>query len=708
MPGSFGQGARIAADVGGTFTDIAFLTRDRLVASRKVPSTPPDYASGVVGGIVGLLDDLGVPAGSIGTVLHGCTVATNAILEGRGARTALLTTRGFRDVLELRRIRVPKLYDPLWTKPPPLVPRNLRLEVDERLAADGSVVRPLDEADVHAAIDRIRAANVEAVAVCYLHSHVDDRHERRTGEILSAALPDRFITLSCDVLPEIREYERTSTTVINAYVGPVVSAYVRSLAQKLRTAGIDGRLLVMQSSGGMIDADTVVREPVSIVECGPAAGVIGALCFSRGRGVDNIVTLDMGGTTAKASLIEDGRLLRTDEYEVGGSVSVSNQLVKGGGYALKKPLIDISEVGAGGGSIIWLDKAGQMKVGPISAGAVPGPVAYDRGGEDPTLTDANIVLGYLNPDALAGGTVPLAADKARAAIDERIARPLGIDVEIAAYGAHVIANASMIRAVKSVTTHRGRDPRAFTLLAFGGNGGINGVELARAMQIGRVVVPGSAGIFSAVGLLFSGIAVSHATAFMHPLHAIEPEAMAAGFDRIERLVAGRLDRPLEALSVIRQVDLRYSGQAFELTVGVPGGALSRAVVDGLAEAFEVEHERTYGHRFPGTKSVDSVSLRVTATLTGDETGDLAPPMEAGGPAPSEARREAYFGSDTGRVSTPVLTRAGLSDSPREGPLIIEDYDGTVLVPPRARARLDRFANIEIELDIDGNGRRGHA
>ncbi|MBM3522134.1 MAG: hydantoinase/oxoprolinase family protein, partial [Alphaproteobacteria bacterium] len=391
---------RIAADIGGTFTDIAVVLADGRVATRKLPSTPPAFADAVVSGVTSLLGELGSPLGAIEQVLHGCTVATNAILEHKGARTALVTTRGFRDVLELQRVRVPALYDPLFEKPKALVPRRLRFEVGERLDATGGVVAPLARADVETAIAAIREADVEAIAVCFLHSYANPAHEQIAGEMIRAALPDKFLSLSIDILPQKREYERTSTTVINAYVGPPVSQYMRAMIDDLHKAGVGGRLMVMQSSGGVIDAESVVHKPAQIVECGPAAGVIGALEIAGASGYANLITLDMGGTTAKASLIENGRLSMAAEYEVGGGMSSRSALAGGGGYALKLPVIDISEVGAGGGSLVWIDKAGALKVGPRSAGAVPGPVCYGAGNEQPTVTDANVVLGYLNPTAL--------------------------------------------------------------------------------------------------------------------------------------------------------------------------------------------------------------------------------------------------------------------------------------------------------------------
>jgi N-methylhydantoinase A len=686
---------RIAADIGGTFTDLAVLTADGRLATRKLPSTPANYADAVIAGVTRLLGDLDSPLAALEEVLHGCTVATNAILEHKGARTALLTTRGFRDVLELRRIRVPELYDPLYEKPPPLVPRQLRFEVTERIGPDGGVVTPLDEDDVAHAILRIREHAIEAVAVCFLHSYANPAHERRTGELLRDALPDRFVSLSIDVLPQKREYERTSTTVINAYVGPPVRRYMRSMLEQLEAAGVRARLMVMQSSGGILDAPSVMAKPALITECGPAAGVVAAEHVARLAGVRNVITLDMGGTTAKASLIEKGQVAFADEYEVGGGMSSRAALAGGGGYALKLPVIDISEVGAGGGSIAWLDKAGALKVGPHSAGAVPGPACYGQGNEEPTVTDANVVLGYLNPSALAGGAVPIEAELARRAVQERIARPLSRDLLASAYGIHTVANASMMKAVRAVTTYRGRDPRDFALLAFGGSGGMHAVDLARTLQVGRVILPLGAGVFSAQGLLFSRLEASETAPFLH-LAESAPLAEAERLyrelaERIAALVGGARD----AIAWSRQADCRFLGQAFELTVPLPERALDRDAVAELCRRFEEAHLSRYGHAFSGEFPVEIVNLRLVGSRAPQGLAEVRFVPESD--PPPEGRREAYFGFGIGSVEAPVVTRSHLSATPRHGPLIIEEYEGTAVVPPDCTARIDAGGNVLIDL-----------
>ena len=714
---------RAAADIGGTFTDVAVLTPDGRLATRKLPSTPNNYADAVIAGVRGLLEEIGSPLDALEELLHGCTVATNAILEGKGAPTALITTRGFRDVLELRRVRVPNLYEPLYERPPPLVPRQFRFEIDERTGPRGEVLRPLDETGVRAAAARIHAAGMEAVAVCFLHSYANPAHEQRTGELLREALPGVFVSLSVDVLPQKLEYERTSTTVINAYVGPPVKHYVRSMVSQIQRAGIGGRLMVMQSSGGILDADAVAENPARIVECGPAAGVVGARHFAARAGFDNVITLDMGGTTAKASLIERGRITFADEYEVGGGMSSRSALMGGGGYALKLPVIDISEVGAGGGSIAWLDKAGSLKVGPQSAGAVPGPACYDTGNDEPTVTDANMVLGYLNPESLAGGSVPIRFERAHEAIATRLANPLGRDVVETAFGVHTVANANMMKAVKAVTTYRGRDPRDFTLIAFGGSGGVHAVDLARVLQVRRVVLPVAAGVFSALGLLFSNLEMNETVPFLHLAEDAPLDEAERRYGALAKRIAAVVGGPHEEIRFARLADVRFAGQAYELTVpfgevsgagvdegrdehkGDGSGPISRDAVNGnldtravadLCARFEAEHLARYGHAFSGEFPVEIVNLRLVGTRR--PAGIVEPAsFDAASRQGPDTRRGLYFGPATGLVDSPVIGRGRLGAEPRTGPFVIEEYEGTCVVPPDCTARLDGLGNVIIEL-----------
>ncbi|MDO6458797.1 hydantoinase/oxoprolinase family protein [Celeribacter halophilus] len=687
---------RIAADIGGTFTDVALIRADRTIATRKVSSTPEDYARGVAEGILELVEVEGLKPDEIGEVMHACTVATNAILEGKGARTALITTEGFRDVLEMRRIRVPRLYDPLYEKPPALSPRKWRFEVEERLDHKGNVLTPLDEASVLKAIEKIKAANVEAVAVCLLHSYANSEHELRIGELLKEHLPDVFISLSVDVLPEIREYERTSTSVINSFVGPPVKNYLESLRDRLAAAGLPSKFFMMHSAGGIVDSRTVIAKPAQIVECGPAAGVIGARAVMLEAGFTDAIAFDMGGTTAKASLIEGGQLMRADDYEVGGGISLSSKLAKGGGYALKLPVIDISEVGAGGGSIVWRDRAGALKVGPQSAGARPGPACYGIGGTEPTVTDANMVLGFLNPEALAGGAVPVNPELSREALSRVVADPMGIELDRAAFGVHELVSTVMTRAVKSVTTFRGRDPRDFSMIAFGGNGGIHSVSLARSLGVSTVIVPPGAGVLSALGLLYADIETSASMALLKQIDNVDPAVVSKGFADLATRVSNELARSLNEVELIYEADFRYRGQAFELTLPFEQG-LSLTEQNALQTrvAFDEAHEKTYGYRLAGT-AVEIVSLRATARVR-KGAGSL-PEYRSRKPAP-ERIRSVYFGPDWGRVETAVIDRAALLSGPRSGPAIIEEYEGTTIVPPDCSAQIDAKGNIIVTLPV---------
>lgn len=692
---------RIAADIGGTFTDVACLSTDGVLVTAKVPSTPQDYAQGILAGVRQIADQLNLPASSFGQLLHASTIATNAILEAKGARTALITTEGFRDVLELRRIRVPRLYEPLYQKPAPLVPRRLRLEVRERLDARGGVVQALDEQGARDAARALAATGVEAVAVCFLHSYVNPAHEKQVERILREELPEGcFISISHDVLPEVREYERTSTTVVNAYVGPVVSRYLTGLVQTLQDAGFDGRLLMMQSSGGLLDVSQVIARPATVVESGPAAGVVGAARLGCAAGYADIITFDMGGTTAKASLIQDGRLTATDDYEVGGGISMSSALAKGGGYALKLPIIDVSEVGAGGGSVVRVDAGGVLKIGPQSMGAMPGPACYDRGGTQATVTDANLVLGYLNPVALASGTVPVNAQKAKEALQAAVCDHADMSLLDAAYGVHCVANATMMRAVKAVSTYRGRNPRDFTLLAFGGNGGMHAAPLARELNIGRVIVPPGAGVFSAVGLLFADYEMGRTISFSAPLpeDAASMAELDHAYTALETAIRSEMGDQT-SLTITRFAQLRYHGQGYELSVALPADPISASVMAGAARDFMAEHKRSYGYVHENGQ-MELVSIRVVASRPPARAPKISKVI-AGGSLYEETSRMAYFGAEYGLLLTPVLHRYLLDDQPRKGPLIIEEYEGTTIVPPDWQAWRDVYNNVVIDQITQG-------
>jgi N-methylhydantoinase A len=696
---------RVSVDIGGTFTDIVLRGQNGTLATKKILSTTDDYGKGIITGLVELLEELALPPRAVEGVVHGTTVATNAILEGKGARTALITTAGFRDVLELRRVRIPELYNLFYEPPPPLVPRRLRFEVEERMAPQGEIRKPLDLNSVTDVIEKIRSRAVDALAICLIHSYVNSEHERVVTKLVQDALPGIYVSCSADILPEIREYERTSTTVINAYIGPIVKQYLSSLLTQLRSIKIDAPLRIMQSNGGVMTAESAIEQPAHIVESGPAAGVIAAAQVARSIGYKNVITLDMGGTTAKSSIIENGELNLTSEYEVGGGINLSSQLVKGGGYALKLPFIDVSEIGAGGGSIVWIDAGGLLQIGPQSAGAMPGPACYDAGGQEPTLTDAHVVLGYINPQYLAGGRVRLNADKAQQAL-ESVAEAMQLSLLETAYGVHQIASAKMMRAVKAVSTYRGRDPRDFLLVAFGGNGPVTAGELARSLQMGRVLIPPHPGLFSAFGLLLANVEYQFVQTYFHRADQAPLSELNEAYDRLEKQANSVLTQdgyPREQIAIKRYADLRYAGQAYELTVPVASGRLEATQLAQIIENFEEEHLKTYGHR-ASNEPVDVVNLRVTGEVLQSEQSVEAPTGKFQGNPDQQcnppAQRMAYFGRGDGLVSTPVLTRGELAGRELHGPLIIEEYDATCVVPPRCIASLDEWGNIMIKVEVE--------
>jgi N-methylhydantoinase A len=682
---------RIGIDIGGTFTDLVAMTEDGHVTTHKTASTPHDYGEGIIEGLRTLL----ARTGPVSEILHATTVGSNTVLEASGARTALITTRGFRDILEIRDLRMPVLYDQRWTKPLALVERRLRLEVTEKTRPDGSVAIPLDTESVTAAIARLRSERVESVAICLLHSYANPAHEQAVADMVRAALPDVLISVSSEILPEIKEYPRTSTTVINAYVQPIVRAYITALDARLRALGIDAPLQLMQSNGGLASAEFAAAAPAHIVESGPAAGVVGGAALARRLNEPGIITFDMGGTTAKAGLVEHGEVIRTEAIEIGGGVMAGSRLLVGAGYMLKLPAIDLAEVGAGGGSICRLDEGGAPKVGPKSAGADPGPVCYGRGGTSPTITDCNLVLGYLDPGGLVGGALKLDRDAAAAAIERDLAGPLGCAVEDAAFGMLRLASATMMRAIRAVSVERGRDPREFALLAFGGNGPLFAAGIAQELGIERVIVPPLPGVFSAFGLLMAD--TEH-----HAVQSLRVRLDAADPKRIESVLAALMRSGAERLTCDgfspdrqmfrRLAQARYLGQSSEIDVPLPDGNITPPMI---AKLFGEQHERIYGFRAPPEEPVELIGLAAMSRGLPERPRlpERIPPLAARIPL----HRRAWFSGD-GWIDTPVVDRATLGSTPREGPLIIQEYDATCLVPRGARAWVDTFGNIRLTVN----------
>ena len=689
---------RVGADIGGTFTDVVLLGADNSVHTLKVLSTPDDFSRAIVGTLQGFLADHGLPAEAVCELDHGTTIATNAILEKKGARVGLLTTRGFRDVLEIRRVRLPVLYDLTWQKPEPIVPRERRLEVPERVGPDGEVRQPLDLEAARQAIAVLKAKGVESLAVCFLHSYARPDHEQAVGQLGAEHFSQ--VSLSSEVLPELREYERTASTVVDAYVKPVVARYLQNLRVSLDKLGVHAPLLVMQSSGGLVSDDGAAARPVRIIESGPAAGVIAAAAAGRAAGHENLIAFDMGGTTAKASIIERGEIHLSPEYEVGSDVSQPSRLIKGGGHLIRIPAIDIAEVGAGGGSIAWIDPGGVLRVGPESAGAAPGPACYQRGGERPTVTDANVILGYLNPGYLCGGELPLDADRARHALQREVAAPLGLPLLEAAEGIHRIANATMQRAIRSVSIERGRDPRDFALIAFGGSGPVHAAGLARDLDIARIVVPPHPGLFSGLGLLAADVEQLYTRSALTELLRLDP----ARGNAVLAEMAARAEVDLTAegfgadrIEVARFVDVRYRKQISELMLPLPDGPLTPGTLEHLAESFHREHEHTYGYAIRDER-VELVAFKLRAR--GHRSNAVAVPWRnlADTRAVRRSDRSVYFGKGVGQVATPVVGRADLRGQATAGPLIVEEYDSTVVVPPGWTARRDAIGFIILEVE----------
>lgn len=666
---------RVGIDVGGTFTDlIAAPEGGGPLMPVKVASTPHSPAEGVLEALSQLLRQR---PGRVSYLVHASTIGTNIFLGQVGLRlprAALLCTEGFRDVLEIGRQRRAELYNLFYDRPRPLVRRRDRVGVPERVDWTGQVLRPLDEGAVREAAVRFRREGVEVVAVCFLHSYVNPLHERRAKEILQDALPGAVVVCSHEVDPEYREYERTSTTVVNALLAPVVGAYLRGLARRLpeEVAGVP--LYAMQSSGGITTVEGAAARPGAIIESGPAAGVVGAAALARHLGYRRVLSFDMGGTTAKAGAVVDGRPEVVTEYEVGGTVH-AGRIVRGSGYPVRSPFIDLAEVSAGGGTIAWVEGTA-LRCGPLSAGADPGPACYGRGGDRPTVTDAHLLLGWLSPEGLLGGRMPLDQRAAERAM-ETVARPLGLDLIAAAAGVVEVANAQMVRALRIVSLERGHDPREMAMVAFGGAGPMHAAALADELGIREVIIPPAPGLFSAVGLLAADLRDDRVESVMRPLEAVDAQWLEERFQRLDREAreAVRDGDGRRQVVVQRGLDLRYVGQSYELTVPAEVG------LGTAAEAFRARHADIYGYA-PEREPVEVVNVRVTAF-------GIMPPLalweaaDTGGGLATRRRRAFFHGQ---WQDVPVIARGALGPGETVvGPAVVDEETATTVVPPGWRA-----------------------
>ncbi len=688
--------ARVSVDIGGTFTDLVLLDAAGTCFSRKVASTPANPAEAVIGGIAQILADAHLEPSDVVEVLHGTTVGSNTLLQKAGARTGLLTTRGFRDVLEIGRIRTPDMFDLTWDKPQPLVRRQWRLEIDERIDSRGQVLKALDEAEVAKTAGALIAAGIESIAICFINSYRNPAHEIAAEAVLRRKFPAIPVTTSVSVLPEQREYERTSTAAVNAYVLPVMQTYLQRLRLGLQQLGIAAPLLVGNSNGGLSSVETAEAKPVFFISSGRSAGVVGAARLGSSLGKADIIVFDMGGTTASASLVQGGEIARATEYEFRDGISTPSRFIKAGGYMMSVPTIDVAEVGSGAGSIAWLDAGGLLHVGPVSAGAEPGPACYGRGGSRTTVTDANVALGLL-PERLAGGAMRLDPGLARAAIDRDIARPLGLSVDAAASGIRDVVNANMTRAIRAVTVERGVDPRDFTLLAFGGSGPLHGCDLALALDIPRVLFPRMPGVFTAMGMLTGDVEHYFIRSFAGLLQDFDPPTARKIMTDLEAEANKRM--LLDGFSPAESefsftIDLRFAGQDSAVPVPLPAG-LGRDIAADLRREFIARYTQLY--HYASADAIESTSIRLLARGVRRNKLDFGrlqlPAMTT---AAAAVARPVYFGRDCGWRSTQIIPRDRFA-GPAEGPVIIESDDSTVVIPPGIKVGVDKQGNILAEL-----------
>ncbi len=678
---------RLTADIGGTFTDLVLLDEEGLLHVEKTSSTPGDFKSGVLAGVDKILGNVKSARGcenlslaDVNYFVHGATVVLNALIERKLPKTALITTRGFRDVLEIMRTNNPAMYDLKWVKPAPLIERNLRFEVAERIRHTGAVWAALDESETRAVARQIRALDINAVAVCLLHSYANPAHENRIRELFTEEHPGCVVVLSSDIAPEIREFERTSTSVINAATVPIISSYLDDLNGHLADRGLAHELLVMQSNGGIITASSARIYPARTVMSGPSGGVVGAQFLANIIGENDIVTIDMGGTSSDVGVISDGVALTVDESEIDG-------------WPIMAPMIEILAIGAGGGSIAWIDSGGAIRVGPHSAGAKPGPVCYRRSGTEPTVTDACVVLNRLNPDYFLGGEMSLDTGGSRNAIKEKIAEPLGMSVEEAAEGIIRVVTANMTKAIRSILIARGYDPRDFTLMAFGGAGGMVAGDLLRTGEVNRVLVPNNPGALCALGMLTSSFRYDFALSRVQTFAAANWDEIGKAFIELEgqgvlKLMADGIDEQNISISCV--LDVRYVGQDHYLRVYVDRNRLDPEIIRA---DFNALHQKTYGYSTPEFE-VEMVNIRTFAV---GNVGKPALPIYPSRKHDLQPHSHRKLHFDQWEVETAVYRIEDLFEGDRfTGPTVIEDPRSTIVIRPGQKASVDKFRNVLLE------------
>jgi len=682
---------RLGVDIGGTFTDVALEVGERRFTT-KILTTPQAPEEGVLAALRSVTAKAGVEAGQVALIVHGTTLATNALIERKGARTALLTTEGFRDVLEIRHENRFEQYDINMDLPPPLVPRRLRLPIRERIDTHGEVLLPLDELSVARAIEAVAANHIEAVAVGFLHSFTNPDHEHRVGEAVARRLPNVSVTLSCEVSPEMREYERFSTACANAYLQPLISRYIAKLEHELVRAGFHCPLLLMTSGGGITTTETAIRFPVRLVESGPAGGAIFAACIARQHRRDQVVSFDMGGTTAKICLIDKAQPQTARAFEVARIY----RFLKGSGLPLRIPVIEMVEIGAGGGSIARIDTLGRIVVGPDSAGSEPGPVCYARGGKEPTVTDADAVLGRIDPTTFSGGKMPVDVAAARRMLAERIGAPLKLETEHAALGVSEIVDENMANAARVHAIESGKDLQPRTLIAFGGAAPLHAARLAEKLGISRVLVPVNAGVGSAIGLLRAPIAYEVVRGQLMRLGSFEPglaNRLLAGM-RAEAEAIVRRAAPAANFAEHRSAFMRYRGQGHEIAVELPVRDFTAADRSAIRELFEAAYRRLYSRAIPG---VEIEILSWVVSVSAPSEGHLGAPALEAPSEPKPRSRRPIFDPATGEFrEADIYWRGDLAPGARiSGPAVIAEDETSTVVSPGFDASIDRFGYIEL-------------
>lgn len=690
---------RVGVDVGGTFTDFVLVDEERrMIFTGKQLTSASDPSIAICQGVESIAEKAGIGIDELSGIVHGTTLVTNTIIERKGAKVGLITTRGFRDVLEVGHEMRYDLYDLFIEKPEPLVSRERRLTVDERIDSAGVVLKVLDEAELSAAGRELADQGVDAIGVCFINSYLNPVHETRAVELLKREFPDIPITASTVVAPEIREYERASTVAANAYVLPLMRHYITDLRQKLVGMGLQGPLNVMLSGGGIASLEVAQETPIQMIESGPAAGAISGAYYGKLTSSESVIAFDMGGTTAKMCLIENGEPEHSNSFEAGRV----KRFCHGSGLPLKVPVIDLIEIGAGGGSIAHIDAMGLMKVGPASAGSEPGPVCYGQGGEEPTVTDADLLLGYLSPDYFLGGAMPLELDLVRTAIDKKLSQQTGLSVIEAASGIHAIVNSNMAAATRRYIAEKGRDPRRYTLIATGGAGPVHAYGLAKQLKLSRIICPLGAGVSSALGFLIAAPATDRVTSYVRPVKDLDPDAVNAFYETMEKdAVAALIDAGADAdnITIRKRVEMRYVGQGFEIDVPLPDDQFDGTIADILHERFLERYDELFGRRISDVP-VETITWRLTASGPTPHIDLNFDGQQIDKDNALKGVRDAYF-PETGYIPCNVYSRYGLSPGTKiKGPAVIEERESTVVAGPDTTLCVDEYLNLIIDIHYD--------